>query len=114
MSGRRKLRRVLPGSDANGACIVCYGPTDTAVAFEGDREWLAAGLVAMGVPLRDAELTVAVFGPAVDSEGRATATFRVCRSCVSASGLSWVVPALTMPGQPVPVVRQPRGEATAS
>ena len=41
-----------------GSCVSCLSGTDTALAFEGEIEWLAAVLINLGVPHDQAVATV--------------------------------------------------------
>ncbi|UZF57082.1 hypothetical protein LH935_03540 [Gordonia polyisoprenivorans] len=98
--------------DWAGSCIVCFTPTDTALAFQGEPEWCIAGLVALGVPEDQAAATFAAeFGTVsplgvhtVPSE-EVTAMYRVCSACASAKGM--VAPALVIVGEDTPCYRQP-------
>jgi len=49
-----------PGLDGSyrETCIVCLRGTDTGLAFEGEAEWLLAGLEQLGVPEDEAYATL--------------------------------------------------------
>src|SRR5918996_689446 len=40
--------------DYQDSCVVCLRGCDTALAFVGDRDWMAEGLVHLGVPFDQA------------------------------------------------------------
>lgn len=97
-----------------GTCIACLRPTDTALAFAGQGEWLIAALVVLGVPQDQAYLTLldgwleqGLQVPAGRVPGgRLTQAFRVCRDCVRASGCGFPDPVLAVNGARVPVIGQ--------
>jgi hypothetical protein len=60
-----------------GTCIACYTPTDTALALEGEPEWIAAVLVVMGVPNDQAVATIE------RAPNPAKVTLRVCADCAN-------------------------------
>lgn len=90
--------------DRSGSCIVCITGTDTGIAFGGSIEWLAAGLVALGVPTEEA---IATITSSVDGRSRrSTLTVRVCAKCARKSALS-VTPALIYVGGQIPCISEP-------
>lgn len=49
----------MSGKELDRACIACYAEqTETFVAFDGDVDWLLAGLVALGIPHEEADATL--------------------------------------------------------
>jgi hypothetical protein len=69
------------GKARKGTCILCYRPTKTALGLAGSLEWVAAGLVRLGVPQKEAIAFIKKFG-----NNNAENAFRVCSSCVKKSG----------------------------
>ena len=92
-----------------GSCIVCLHGTDTALAFRGSVEWVAAGLCALGVPADQAVATVRYAPTLIDGEGRVTATYQVCGRC--AQQTVFPRPGLVYAGAQVPCVDQPEVSA---
>jgi hypothetical protein len=90
-------------------------PTDTALAFHGEAEWIIGGLLALGIPEGEAEATAHAFWSERDPTlrkgevpgGILTEPIRVCRDCVRAAEAPFPAPVLAIPGAPVPVVGQP-------
>lgn len=91
----------------SGPCIVCLTGTDTALAFSGSLEWLAGGLHVLGVPTREAILTVEAATVHINDEGRAQITYRVCRPCAKRNAPTLPTPALVHIGAQIPCVTQP-------
>jgi hypothetical protein len=82
-------QRGLEG-DRPEPCVVCDRPTDTALAFEGTAEWAAAGLVALGLEMDVAVVTLSVasgFEPGKAPTGTRWYGFRVCGECASRADL---------------------------
>jgi ferredoxin len=94
-------------------CIVCLKPTDTAMAFRGEAEWLIAGLVTLGVPEDQA------YGAYRQSENKGDAddledgevragvhdmSVRVCAACVRACPAGFPAPALAVSGAVLPTI----------
>lgn len=94
------------------SCIVCFkGDTATAMAVEGEAEWILAALVALGIDEATAE---AVFrghleregwtgGPDEVPGGRVQLAFRLCSVCAEkvnfrVGPVSGDVPRLRQPG----------------
>jgi hypothetical protein len=57
-----------PGLQGNfhGTCVACLTPTDTALGFEGEAEFVIAGISVLGVPMDQAQVMVE------EGEGAAT------------------------------------------
>ena len=72
--------------DYNGSCIVCFHGTDTALAFEGEAEWVIAGLVTLGIPTEfEAGVMMSHFfdvPPGTVPDGIVTLGVQVCADCV--------------------------------
>lgn len=87
------------------SCVACLRKnTDTVLAFKGDAEWVAAGLMALGVPEDEAGSTVAyALTGRVDEvpEGEVSMIFRVCETCAERPGFP-VVPVAA--GEVAPIV----------
>lgn len=103
-----------PGLDGTyrDTCIACLGATDTALGVRGEREWHAAFLHVLGVPIDQAFTTLKVAladaaGGPVDDRGRFEALYRVCRSCAAAANGRLPEPVLVVPGAEVPAITQP-------
>lgn len=100
--------------DYRGACIACLQPTDTALAFKGDAEWLIAGLKFLSLPYNEAYEVYRLdqlekghdLHPGDVRDGTDSLIARVCAACVAKSRASFPAPALALPGQPVPVISQ--------
>jgi hypothetical protein len=76
--------------------------TDTALAFDGEREWQAAGLVALGIPTNEAINMIEQFST------NPRLIVRVCASCVAKSeAFKSIAPALIFTGGNLPSIRQP-------
>lgn len=103
----RKRPTGLDGTYA-GTCIACLKPTDTALAFRGEPEWHAAGLVQLGLPMNEAiataERTLRAMAVGSDGAGRYDAVYRVCGDCAAKADPPFPTPALAYPGMPIPVV----------
>ena len=77
-----------PGLDGTyrDSCTVCGTGTDTGVTFRGSAEWCIAGLVVLGVPLKQA---IGTFQVGLGNDPRSlerpdadvTVTFLVCKAC---------------------------------
>ncbi len=92
------------------SCCVCLRGTDTALAFQGEAEWLVAGLMQFGIPVREAEATVSIyFGYAVGEvpDGILTMPVRVCSACVSKAKPNFPAPVVVMQDAQIPVIGQP-------
>lgn len=94
---------LAPHLGQSGSCIVCLRGTDTALAFRGDVNEIAAGLVAIGVPIRDAIATVQAYPPEADAAGPHY-TVRVCSTCVRQNAPRLPEPALAIPGAEIPCI----------
>jgi hypothetical protein len=89
-----------------GACIGCLRGTDTALAFTGEAEWAAAGLIRLGVPAPEVMATISHYldvEPGMVPDGRFTVFFKVCKRCADRAGFSV---GLVMAGGDVPNVVQ--------
>lgn len=113
------MSRPKPGllGGYRGTCIVCMRPTDTALAFRGEGDWLIAGLMSLGIPRDQAYLTLLhawrEHGRHVDDgmvpSGTLTETVRVCHKCVRKAGPGLPDPVLCIPGAEIPGVSQKGG-----
>lgn len=83
---------------ADGSCIACYTPTDTALGCRGEPEWQAAFLVTLGVPHDEAIATVERWQPPEDS------IYQVCAACAKKAGFP--KPVLALAGAEIPTVGQ--------
>ena len=95
----------------HGSCVVCLRGTDTALAFQGEAEWMIAGVSALGVPLKQAGVMVSHFfgclpGRVPDGDDL-TIVVQVCSSCVAKAKPGFPVPGLVVGGR-VPTIGQPR------
>ncbi|KJE20366.1 hypothetical protein FF36_05340 [Frankia torreyi] len=93
--------------DHRGTCIACLRPTDTGLAFQGEAEWIFAGLLGLGVPEDQvhpalADLDPAGWGNGLVPVGKTAVTVRACAECASKPGFPV---ALLLPGHPVPAVQ---------
>lgn len=88
----------------SGSCISCLQGTDTALGFCGDLEWVAAGLMNLGLPSNEAIVLVEQTPFPQDAKGRNEAVFQVCASCVSETNLP--APGLIYLGAEVPTIFQ--------
>ncbi len=77
------------------SCIACFrGDTDTGLVLQGEAEFLAAGLLVMGLSEQEAMGTVEVFAEEMGCKpGKVPAgvrdwVLRVCRDCASKAGLT--------------------------
>lgn len=110
----RRFTRVLkernrsPVLGQSGSCVICGCGTDSGLAFAGDLEWLAGGLVAMGVPTQEAIAMIERFPENIGQldDGDLSATFRVCAPCVAAAQPDFPAPVLLVQGAEVPCIRQ--------
>lgn len=93
-----------------GSCIACLTGTDTALGFRGDIDWVAGGLVALGVPTEQAIATVENSDIPVNLYGQFEAIFQVCTNCCTKSSLP--APVLIHSGVSVPTLEQPGGGAS--
>jgi hypothetical protein len=97
------------GGDYEGSCVNCMKGTDTALGFEGEAEWLMAGLAALGVPKDQALVMVSQHfkvPPGLVPDGTFRMVVKVCPACVEQS--PFPTPVLVLPGAVVPFVKQPR------
>jgi len=63
-----------------GSCVVCLRGTGTGLVFLGEPEWLAAGLVRLGLPMDDAVATTEV-AMSDRPDGWEEWAVRVCSDC---------------------------------
>lgn len=92
----------------NGPCVVCGQGTDTALGFQGDANWVAAGLVVLGVPTEEAMDAVEDYwgGPDAVPPGEFVQAVQVCAECVAKCPADFPAPGVLMHGvQTVPVIR---------
>lgn len=99
----------MKSSDYAGSCAVCLTGTDTGISFEGEPDWLVAGLNILGVPYEQAVATVDPNMPPLDDHGRARITYRVCQRCVKKCPASFPNPKLLISAGTIPVIHQPGG-----
>jgi hypothetical protein len=90
--------------DYRDTCIVCLRATDTAMAFRGEAEFLAAGLICLGVPHDDA-MRIASQASG-DNADNLTMRIQVCALCVAKSKPSFPAPRVHMKGSNIPLVAQ--------
>lgn len=92
-----------------GTCLNCIRPTDTALAFRGEPEWIIAGLHMLGLSVEDAkEVFLMLPGSATLTEsGRQEMHVRVCCQCVRRSRAAFPDPVLLQPGGQLPCIVQP-------
>jgi hypothetical protein len=100
----------MPGlqGDYEGSCVACQTGTDTGLAFEGEAEWLIAGLTVLGLSEHEASLMVSehLGGSAGEvPDGVHSMGVRVCAACVAKSPASFPAPALV--GGALPTIRPP-------
>jgi len=72
------------------SCVACLQGTDSGLSFVGEAEWIAAGLVKLGIPTTEAIILVEDglgSDPAMVA-GRLGLSFRVCQSCAEKAGFS--------------------------
>jgi hypothetical protein len=96
--------------DYSQSCCVCLRGTDTALAFQGEVEWLIAGLMSLGIPEQEAGAMVSRHFGCPDGEvpcGCLTLPVRVCSECVSRANPSFPAPAVVMRDAQFPVIGQP-------
>ena len=77
--------------DYTGSCVVCLNGTETAVAFEGEAEWVIAGFTVLGVMSDQSRATLAESAPERWQDGkvpagRVTEAVRVCGDCAGRAG----------------------------
>lgn len=70
----------------DGTCVACLQPTDTGLGFEGEAEWIIAGLTLLGVGQDEALQTLASADPRFRPVGKVPigtvkVVFRVCGAC---------------------------------
>lgn len=92
----------------SGSCVSCMRGTDTALAFQGEIEWIAAALIHLGVPKIEAIATVR--DPAtpleiVDGGTRYRTIVRVCEACAAVSTIPFK-PTVIMDGADIPILGQ--------
>lgn len=101
--GQPMAEPIQPGLQGSyrGTCVICLQPTDTALGFRGGPEWLAAGLMTLGMTDREA---IAVYeqGPPRDEM-----PVRVCRACVRACPADFPDPVPIIDGAELPCIGQP-------
>lgn len=108
MSNTRKLPRPGLQGDYRGTCTLCLRATDTAIGFEGEAEYLIAGLIWLGVENEVAYRMVSEeFGcdPGMVPTGRHCLYVRLCAKCAAEGG--YPDPKLWVVGGTVPTARQP-------
>jgi hypothetical protein len=72
-----------------GACAICLQGCDTALVFEGEAEWIVAGLMTLGI--RDYDEAVAVLSQFTGCDlgmvpnGTVTVGIQCCEACVAKS-----------------------------
>lgn len=74
----------------HGACVACMTGTDTGLAFIGNAEFAAAGLIALGIPQDQVPLILAAAIGSTDGrlpEGDLPVVVRACASCARTSEL---------------------------
>lgn len=98
-----------PEGDYRDTCIVCLRATDTGLAFRGEGEFLAAGLICLGVPRHDAVKVasrIAFKTPGDDPESL-TMTIVACAHCVAKAKSNFPAPRTLRPGRgTIPLVAQ--------
>lgn len=99
-----------PQGDYRDTCIVCLRATATGMAFRGEAEFLAAGLIVLGVPQSDATKIVSniAFKVPDDDPDTLTMTIVVCARCVAKSKPNFPVPRSMKPSREntIPLVAQ--------
>lgn len=89
----------------SGPCIVCGQGTDTALVFEGDAHWAAAGVMVLGVPQAEAmALVEATWDEGIPLDEVVVQPVRVCAPCVARCRASFPTPRNALLGD-VPVIR---------
>jgi hypothetical protein len=89
-----KLPEPNLGGDYRESCVVCLHGTDTGLAFEGEPEWVLAGMRVLGIPddqarIIFAEATGAGVGMVPDHDVKIT--LRACAACAKATGTAMTV-----------------------
>ncbi len=83
-------------------CIVCYRPSDTALAVIGEPDWHQVFLEVLGLPDDEAKAVVA-------SVTGWQQTYVVCAACASKS--PFPAPVRAVQDASIPVVAQPAAQA---
>jgi hypothetical protein len=92
------------------SCIVCFaGDTTTCIAFEGEAEWMIAGLHKIGLPVDQAQATFLFIAaselgcePGTVPDGRFTEVVRLCQRCAEKANVP-----VGEPGGLVPTLHAP-------
>jgi len=88
-------------------CAVCGRRTEMGIAFQGEAEWVIAGMVQLGIPGDQAAVMVTDItrcDPGKVPVGRFTLPMRTCATC--AARIPGLVP-MPLDGGQLPCVTQP-------
>lgn len=99
--GNKEIPPPGPQGDYRGSCAVCLHNTDTGLAFAGEAEFAASGLVYLGIPQGDAAGMIEIFieKTGADPDDMLMAA-QICSDCAGAVGMPvGVLPEVPLFGQ---------------